>query len=456
MKAAGGKAPAPLSPRRRAGTVLALVLIVGAYLAAAGAFPFVFESASIHYKSGADKALLRSGQVAGMLAAALLLLQLPLAARIKFLDRLFGLDRLYLMHRLNGTALCLLALIHPLLVFAPEDVRSIPVSTEYWPEIAGAVLLVAVAVAAATSVARTFLELRFHHWWLLHRPLAFAALALAVLHTLTVSDPFESGLPRGMLVTAASASLLLLAWVKSKPLRQRRASFTVAAVSPAARDAFEVTLEPRGMRPFSYLPGQFAFLRFHSPAVSGEEHPFTIASTPTRPAAVQFAIRCCGDWTRHVGHLAAGDGATMDGPFGRFNHLEHFPDARELIMIAGGIGITPMLSMLRYMADVGDRRQVTLLWSNRGPADVFCEEELDRLRRQWPELRVLHIFTEEPGAAQPVARLDRALLTVLLAPCSRSAGVFLCGPPGMMRAMTRELRSLGFARAAIRQERFQL
>jgi predicted ferric reductase len=103
--------------------------------------------------------------------------------------------------------------------------------------------------------------------------------------------------------------------------------------------------------------------------VSREPHPFTLSSTPSRPGTLQFNIRASGDWTRTVAHLSEGDQARIQGPFGRFGHLFTTPD-RELIMIAGGIGITPMLSMLRFMADHRDPRPVTLIWANRSPERV--------------------------------------------------------------------------------------
>jgi predicted ferric reductase len=95
---------------------------------------------------------------------------------------------------------------------------------------------------------------------------------------------------------------------------------------------------------------------------------------------LQFTIRASGDWTRTVAHLSKGDQARIQGPFGRFGHLFTTPD-REMIMIAGGIGITPMLSMLRFMADHRDPRPVTLIWANRSPERVVYVDEMDAIYR---------------------------------------------------------------------------
>jgi len=122
-------------------------------------------------------------------------------------------------------------------------------------------------------------------------------------------------------------------------------------------------MEPAFVKSISYIPGQFAYVSFSTEKLTNEAHPFTLSSTPSRPGTLQFTIRMSGDWTKKLKTLQPGVSAFVQGPFGRFSHLYTQPN-RPLILIAVGIGITPMLSMLRYLADQNDRRDITLLWSN--------------------------------------------------------------------------------------------
>ncbi len=424
-------------------------------LTGAGSVPFLYESQSLRYKFGLEKNLLLTGQVLGMLAATLLLLQLILSARFSLLDRIFGLNRLYSVHRYSGAGIGVLVLLHPLLVFAPEDITSLPPGFEYWPEILGAGLLLAILTIIFSSLFRRFLGLPFHHWWLAHRLATVAVSAAVILHVLYVSDTFEQGQSRLMALGAAALWVLVYGWVKLRGFLQRKKPYEVEEIARAARDTYSVTLKPQQDGVFSYLPGQFAFVSFTSGKVSGEEHPFTISSSPTRKGTLQFSIRCSGDWTAGIGYLRPGDEAVLDGPYGLFSHLVE-SGRRDLVMIAGGIGITPMLSMLRYMADTGDTRRITLIWSNRTREDKIYRNEFREMEERLAGLRLIDVFTRERQDYEAATRVNRKKLGRFLVHCDRESAVFICGPPMMMKEMRSTMVRLGFKRRHIHLEEFSL
>ena len=434
------------------GVALSFFLLL---LAAAVSVPFVFESQSIRYKLGVEKTLLRSGQVLGMLAAALFLCQLILAARLKILDRIFSLTALYLVHRLNALIIAILALLHPLFVFAPEDIANIPLDLKYWPEVLGALLLISIWIITATGIWRSFLGLQFHLWWLAHRAGTFLAAVILAGHVRYVSDPFESGEPRLILLIVTLAYALIFCWVKLKPVLHRRKTYQVIKITQAAKNTYSIEVAPRQGPVFHYLPGQFAFVSLQSGALSSEEHPFTISSSPTRRKSLQFFIHCSGDWTNGISRLKRGDTAAIDGPYGHFSHLLH-GHGKELIMVAGGIGITPMLSMLRYLADVRDCRLITLVWSNRTEADRVVVAEFEELASQLKGLRIFYLYTRARGGTNGSTRLNREKLQELLNGCHREAAVFICGPPSMMQDVRRMLLQIGFRRRLVFSEKFSL
>lgn len=431
--------------------LLAVLLV----LAGAVSIPFQYESQSILYKLGRDKIFLRSGKILGLLAATLLLFQLVLAGRVRGLDRIFGLNRLYRIHRMNAVILTLLALFHPLLVFAPEDITSIPVELKYWPEVLGVLLLGVIVLMAASGLWRLFLGFSFHRWWLAHRAAAFAAVAMLTLHVLNVSDTFESGRPRQIVLLAVAAYALMFVRVKMKPLILKKNAWEVSGVTKAGKDTWSVVLSPRSGQTFSYLPGQFAFLTFQSSGVPAEEHPFTISSAPTRPGHLEFTIRCSGDWTALAGRLRPGDTALVDGPYGQFSHL-FVRDRTDVVMIAGGVGITPMLSMIRYMADRKDERHIRLVWSNRTEDDILYADELKDLESRLPGLEVTHILTRLSGRSSGGGRLNRDILKELLSEYRGTPTAFVCGPPLMMKQVRQWLLEIGFEPESIRTEEFRL
>ena len=117
------------------GVLLGIITLLA--VAGAASIPFYFESSTILYKFGLDRYLLRTGQVVGVVAGLLLVLQIILSARLKCLDRVIGLNSVFKFHRLTGIIIAWLILAHPILIFIPEDRFTIPFEWRYWPEFIG-------------------------------------------------------------------------------------------------------------------------------------------------------------------------------------------------------------------------------------------------------------------------------------------------------------------------------
>jgi predicted ferric reductase len=447
-------ATGPMSPGIRALlaalVMLAIVLLVGGALT----IPYKFESSSMFYKFGMDKIILRSAKMAGLAAAVLLLLQLPLAGRLKWLDSIFSLPGLYRAHRFNAYVIGGLVLLHPILIKAAQHSWLIPLETRYWPEWIGAVLLALIVAHIGLGRWHRRLFRAYGKWCWTHGALAVAIYTGLVLHILNVSESFQhDSPPRTWLVAVTLALGLFWLWFQAGRLMCRGHAFRVSRVTASGRDAYTIDLAPERGRRMAHLPGQFARISFRSSHLSREFHPFTIASSPSSSAAIQFTIRCCGDWTREIGTLREDDRACIQGPFGRFSHLFLQPH-REIIMIAGGIGITPMLSMLRYMSDNQDPRRVTLIWSNQTPAHLFGSHEMEAMEQKLTGFKWVPIFTREAPEDNHVGRLDQRALETLLGHCGRGAAVFLCGPPAMVMQIRTALKRIGFSRKSIYTEAF--
>ncbi|MHC4983241.1 MAG: ferredoxin reductase family protein [Planctomycetota bacterium] len=400
---------------------------------------------------------LTAGRIAAMVALSMFMVQFALSARVCRLDRAFGLDRLYRLHGTIGAAAAALASAHPLLVYW-SGIHSTSLAAATWrsyrPELTGAGALTLIWLLVVTAVWRVFLRLSYEAWRWIHR-LTFVVVVAGLVHAFSIGADFQG---RGWVwgVGVVGLGLYAAGFVYVKLVRPifGRHKLAVVSAEHASHNTVNVEMRPVGRQPFRYLPGQFAFVRFRSSEVPGEEHPFTISSSPTRQETLSLTIKQSGDFTRTAERLKPQDTCRLLGPFGRFSHTLLARDGEPVVMIAGGIGITPMLSMLRYMTDSEDKRSVTLIWANRTEADMIFREELEELQGRMADLAVHHVLSRQDDWPGETGRIDRAMLRRLLTDEDLSGQAFVCGPPSMINAVRRDLRKLGFRRRKIHSERF--
>lgn len=200
---------------------------------------------------------------------------------------------------------------------------------------------------------------------------------------------------------------------------------------------------------FDFRPVQFVGLELKTPEGS-EEYSMSLASSPTRDYLEFGARRSTSAWKRAFSALREGDEAEIDGPYGRFV----LDESRAAVLIAGGIGITPLKGMAEYATDRRLPIDVALLYSNRSPDEIAFREELDALEAANPRLRVVHTVTR-PGLAKAwegrQGRIDRDLLLEVSSP---DCIYYVCGTPGMVEDMVGLLGEMGVERSRVRFEEF--
>jgi 3-phenylpropionate/trans-cinnamate dioxygenase ferredoxin reductase subunit len=310
---------------------------------------------------------------------------------------------------------------------------------------------VALAALIGSSVLRRRLRLAYGRWRGLHVTLGIGALALGLLHAIGVDRYLTS--PAGVLVAALAAGALL-AVLELRLLRPRRLAsrpYVVEQVLPERGGAVTLALRAEGHDGQQFRPGQFAWLKFADAPHALAEHPFSYSSSAVRPDQPRFTIKPYGGFTRRVARIQPGTHMLVDGPYGSFSAR---PDAERFVLVAGGIGITPIMSLLRSAADVNDRRPFLLLYGNRRWEQATFREELERLRQRI-DLRLVNVLTEPPPGWQGEAGfIDVAILELHLPPDLSGADVFLCGPSTMLAATLAALERLGVAPEHVHAEQF--
>ena len=168
-----------------------------------------------------------------------------------------------------------------------------------------------------------------------------------------------------------------------------------------------------------------------------------------------MTIKACRDFTSTIGRIKPGELVAVHGPFGRFSHVFH-PDGDTLVFVGAGVGITPLMSMLRYMRDRRDARRVLLVYANRHVEDIVFRNELEQMEAKgFPSLKTIHILSRPPNDwVGPTGRLDRASLRHLCGGFSEKA-FFICCPPMMARHLIRGLTNAGVGPERIHADYFE-
>ncbi|MBC7644827.1 MAG: oxidoreductase, partial [Thermoleophilia bacterium] len=176
-----------------------------------------------------------------------------------------------------------------------------------------------------------------------------------------------------------------------------------------------------------------------------------LCSSAVDPAHPAFSIKASGDFTRTVHALPIGTQVLLDGPHGAWE--PPLADA-GFILIVAGIGVTPAMSVLRTMADIGDTREVQLIYGARQWDDVTFREELDHLGGRI-NLEIAMVISKPDGQWEGLTgRIDQALLARVLPADARERNLLICGPPAMIDAAMTALHELGIPSAHVRAERF--
>ncbi len=440
-----------LSPAQRKSYTVCIFLIIILILGFAAAIPFFWESKSLWYKSGSDKLLLQLGKAFGLFAAVLFFSQIVLAQRLVILDRIFGLDRLYSFHRINSFLILGLAMLHAALVVFPEGLDNLPIGWTFWPEILGALLVIMLAFFIAIASFRHKL-LSYEVWRKTHRPAGYLLLVILAIHIFYVSDSFEAGAPLIALWGLIAAAVLTIIFARLYTAKMTLKQVPVSSSRLVGEDivAMRVTVPSS----FTYAAGQFAFLQLHGKEVSPETHPFSIASAPglsgKSAPTLEFFIKQCGDWTDSI-QPGEEFQASLTAPFGLFSYQAR-PLPPMLICIAGGIGITPLLSMLRQLCTEQHLPQLMLIWTLARKTDMFLTEELGDLKARLPNLQTHIVYTREEGGH----RLNKDALRGFLKNVSLESHFYICGPEKMMHAIRRDLQQMQFDQKSIFWEQFSL
>ena len=417
------------------------------------------------------------GKILGLAGMVLFSITFLLNTRIKLVEEMFfGLDKTFKAHHVLGTTSFVFLLFHPLFLASQFLAFSISSAAKFFiPFSTLAVTFGNLALFSMTIflIITFFAKWKYQNWKFSHRLLGISFI-LASIHVLLIpSDVSKDLFLKGymiffIIIGIASYSYRTLFW----EILVKRRDYIVKKVRKLD-SITEITLESLG-EPISFKPGQFAFISFNDNTIK-EPHPFTISSSCSNKELV-FSIKSLGDYTEELKNLREGISVKIEGAYGKFSFVNY--PSKNYVFIAGGIGITPFLSMLRSINDSPDSynfESIDLYYSVKKKEEAVFLEELNKIAKSIKNKKI-NIFLYEADKqgfltskyifenSKDLSKKAKSLFSSSSPNPNESEGfddikeriIFICGPPPMMYSLKEQFILSGIDKNKINIEEFSL
>jgi predicted ferric reductase len=238
-----------------------------------------------------------------------------------------------------------------------------------------------------------------------------------------------------------------------KPWLLKHSAYRVESVRELGERIWEIVMQPATGRAITFNAGQFAWVNFRPGAIPLLDNPFSISSAPDELPQVRFLIKERGDTTSRIGKLAPGAIVYLDAPHGNFTLEGRQGDA--IYLFAGGIGIAPVIGILRDLAARGDKRPISLVYGARNPRQHTYANEIRQLQDVLDLKVFLSVDEPPPDWDGGVGEIDAETVRRHLPAPAGQCLCLACGPTPMMLAVERHLLAAGVPARNIVYERFE-
>lgn len=394
----------------------------------------------------------------GFTAMAMMAVQFILSARFRRAVSPFGIDIIFFFHRYLGLVALAFILLHYLIIRVdrPGALGVMNPLQAPWYMTFARIALLLFTIIVITSLWRKRLHIHYDEWRMLHIALSVTGFLLALGHIEGVNYYIGTALKHGLMTSYFLFWLLLIVYVRLvKPWRMQNKPYRVLDVRQECNNCNTLVLEPENHNGINFKPGQFAWITLRASPFHIREHPFSISSSAEDSDKIAFTIKELGDFTCTIKDIQVGEKAYLDGPYGIFT-TERYPAAEGFVFIAGGIGVAPIMSMLRTMADRNEQRPLLFIYANQDIDSVIFLKELESLKTRL-NLNLIHVLkTPPPDWKGESGFITSELLQKVLPDNARKYEYFLCGPKPMSDMVQQKLHDLKVPLVKIHFELFDM
>jgi len=372
-------------------------------------------------------------QLLSLIGTTLLAMSFLLSGRFKFLENWFGgMDKVYKTHHITGGIAFVMLLHHPLFLVV-NILPNVDFGWKYfwfsslWSYDFGIASLYLMLLMLVFTL---LINLPYSIWKKTHELMGIG-LMFGVLHIFTISSDVSRYMPlRWWMIVLLSVAGWSVVYKKFLyEIIGPRYKYLIEKVELRG-DIFMIWLKP-ATKKMTFVGGQFVFAVFDK--LGKEQHPFSIASAPEGDSLV-LGIKVLGDYTLTMKDLKVSDTATIWGPYGNF--YEKSMSKSDLVWIAGGIGITPFMSMLPSFVNSGSGKKVDLFYCVTDKNEMVFEDEIRNMIGQREEVRYWEFCSNDRGriTAKAVVESVGSL---------ENKKIMLCGPVPMMESLAKQFKELG-------------
>lgn len=390
------------------------------------------------------------GQIFGLVGATSFAINLILSTRLPFVEKLFfGLNIVYKRHSYLGQIAFLLLILHPLLLIPKYANDSFYQAALFllpsgnlainfgWFALVGMIVLIVLTI---------FIPIKYNFWKVTHKFFGYFFF-LASLHIWLIPSDVSRYLPLRVYILSI-AFIGLSAYIYYTILGKffvKKLPFLVREVNLFSDSVINIVLEPLD-RKLEFVPGQFIFVSFRSEKISRESHPFSLTSNPS-DINISISTKKLGDYTNKLTDLKVGEKVLVEGPYGVFSYTNS--KNKKQIWVAGGIGITPFISMAKSIKP-SDGYNIDLYYCLKNEAEAIYLILLQKIAINLGGcIRIIPYYSDIKGFINADA-IEKESIQL------EDKDIFLCAPPIMINALRSQLLTKGINKKLIHSEEFNL
>lgn len=405
--------------------------------------------------------------VLGSIAFTWLNLQLILSSRPKFIESYFGLDKFYKFHGLMAVIAIALAFSHKLL-------KGLTFSESFTTQLGDVAIIIFIGAAVLALIfmvdtiikkikilntLRTLskkIEIGKYNVQVILHNLNVIAVIFVFLHVMLTNSAKNPIIKTVYtLYFVVSISFYLYHKIIKRYLFQNK--FIIKEIIQESESMWTLKMYPVKGKVMDYKPGQFGFIRIIDNGISSEEHPFSISSQPLNKEYISITIKNLGDWTANIKNVKSGNTALLDAPYGRFSPMLYNYEG-GIVLIVGGVGITPILSILRYFYEFKKDQKITLFWGINSISEIICSDEFDLFSKEMKNFSLIPVVAKDKDFAGEKGFINQEKLERLI---KSEDGLehlqyFICGPAIMQMTVLKSLKSMGINNSKLHYESFSL